>query len=97
MWALNGKSQPPRARVQLSVMPADHLQVVDHQLDEGLLAHADLRAAPDTDEQGPLATWPVALDREVINRAVCALLESDARGRNVIAEADDRTLEQQFG
>ena len=41
---LHGKPQPPRARLQLGAVLADHLQVVDHQLDEGLLAHADLRA-----------------------------------------------------
>jgi len=57
---------------------ADHLQVVDHQLDEGLLAHTDLRVTADANEQRPLAARPVARDHEVINLAVRALLEPDA-------------------
>ena len=40
--------------------------------------------------------WPVARDHEVINRAVRALLEPNARRRNVIAKTGDRTAEQQF-
>ena len=95
--SLDGQPQPPRARFQLGPMLADHAEVIHHQLDKSLLARADAGLAADTDEQRLAASWPFPGHRQIVHRAVSALLEPDPHRGHVVAKTGDRAFQQQFG